>query len=121
MRILVVEDEKAIAADIAEALAGIGYVVEVATDGEDAWFRGSTEDYDAIVLDRSRKVPPRSTPSRSPAKAELPSRMKDDSPSWGAERGNVSSPIKSRPKIGTDSPVFSTTPKPSTRGEKSNG
>jgi two-component system OmpR family response regulator len=53
MRILVVEDEKAIAADVAEALAGIGYVVEVATDGEDAWFRGSTEGYDAIVLDLS--------------------------------------------------------------------
>jgi DNA-binding response OmpR family regulator len=53
MRILIVEDEKAIAADVAEALSGIGYVVEVATDGEDAWFRGSTEDYDTIVLDLS--------------------------------------------------------------------
>ena len=53
MRILVVEDEKAIATDVAEALGGIGYVVEIATDGEDAWFRGSTEDYDAIILDLS--------------------------------------------------------------------
>ncbi len=52
-RILVVEDEKAIAADVLEALSGIGYVVDVAADGEDAWFRGSTEDYDAIILDLS--------------------------------------------------------------------
>jgi len=53
MRILVVEDEKAIACDLVDALTAIGYVVEVAGDGEDAWYRGSTEDYDAIVLDLS--------------------------------------------------------------------
>ena len=53
MRILVVEDEAAIAADIAEAFRARGYVVEIAADGEDAWFRGSTEDYEAIILDLS--------------------------------------------------------------------
>jgi DNA-binding response OmpR family regulator len=53
MRILVVEDEAAIAADIAAAFGDIGYVVEIAADGEDAWFRGSTENYDAIILDLS--------------------------------------------------------------------
>ena len=53
MRILVVEDERAIAVDVAEVLRGLGYVVEIAADGEDAWFRGSTEDYDAIILDLS--------------------------------------------------------------------
>ena len=51
MRLFVVEDEADIARDIAESFRTIGYVVEIATDGEDAWFRGSTEDYDAIILD----------------------------------------------------------------------
>jgi two-component system OmpR family response regulator len=51
MRILLVEDEPAIAKDIASALAETGYVVDVANDGEEGWFRASTEDYDAIVLD----------------------------------------------------------------------
>lgn len=51
MRILVVEDEPRIAADIRSGLEQANYAVEVARDGEDAWFRGETEDYDAIVLD----------------------------------------------------------------------
>ena len=51
MRILVVEDEPRIAADVASVLTGAGYVVETATDGEDAWFRGDTEAYDLIILD----------------------------------------------------------------------
>jgi len=51
MRILVVEDEADIAKDIAGALAAAGYLVEIATDGDDAWFRGSTEDFDAMIID----------------------------------------------------------------------
>ena len=51
MRILLVEDEKKIAADTADGLREAGYVVEVAHDGEEAWFRGETEDYDAMVID----------------------------------------------------------------------
>jgi len=51
MRILVVEDENVIAEAILAALATAGYIVDRATDGEDAWFRAGTEDYDAIVLD----------------------------------------------------------------------
>ncbi len=51
MRILVVEDEPRIAADIRSGLEGANYAVDTASDGEDAWFRGETEDYDAIVLD----------------------------------------------------------------------
>jgi two-component system, OmpR family, response regulator len=42
MRVLIVEDEPRIAADVAAALTAAGYVTEVATDGEDAWFRGDT-------------------------------------------------------------------------------
>lgn len=51
MRILLVEDEPRIAADVRAALEAAGYLVEVASDGEVAWFRGDTEDYDLIVLD----------------------------------------------------------------------
>ncbi|HNR22551.1 MAG TPA: response regulator transcription factor [Steroidobacteraceae bacterium] len=50
-RVLVVEDDPRIAADVQRALAHAGYVVEVTGDGENAWFRGDTEDYAAIVLD----------------------------------------------------------------------
>src|SRR5205823_2583926 len=51
MRILIAEDEVRLAADIAEAMRGAGYVAETVADGEEAWFRGSTEVYAAIVLD----------------------------------------------------------------------
>jgi DNA-binding response OmpR family regulator len=51
MRILLAEDDRRIAADVAKALRANGYVVEVVGDGEEAWFRGDTEDYTAIVLD----------------------------------------------------------------------
>lgn len=51
MRILLVEDDRRIGADVAQALTRAGYVVEISHDGEDAWFRGDTEDYDAVVLD----------------------------------------------------------------------
>ncbi len=51
MRILVVEDETRIAGDIAQAIGASGYVAEVVGEGEEAWFRGGTENYSAIVLD----------------------------------------------------------------------
>jgi two-component system, OmpR family, response regulator len=51
MRILLVEDEPRIVADIAATLEVGGYIVEIVGDGEEAWFRGDTEDYDLIVLD----------------------------------------------------------------------
>ena len=51
MRVLVVEDDRRIAADLVRALEAAGHVVEVARDGEDAWFLGDTEDYAAIILD----------------------------------------------------------------------
>lgn len=51
MRLLVVEDDDRIANDIMTALAAAGYAVEREKDGEEAWFRGDTEDFDAIVLD----------------------------------------------------------------------
>ncbi|MPS29212.1 response regulator transcription factor [Pigmentiphaga sp.] len=51
MRILVVEDEPRIAADIRAGLERAQYAVDEASDGESAWFLAGTEDYDAIVLD----------------------------------------------------------------------
>ncbi len=51
MRVLLVEDDRRIASDVERALKAAGYVVETVSDGEDAWFRGDTEDYGAVILD----------------------------------------------------------------------
>src|SRR5215472_543627 len=51
LRILIVEDEAALAAQLTAALANIGYAVDCAIDGERAEFLGQTETYDAVVLD----------------------------------------------------------------------
>ena len=51
MRALVVEDSPDVAEHVAEALTAAGFVVDLARDGEDAWFRGDTENYDAVILD----------------------------------------------------------------------
>ena len=51
MRILLVEDEALIAADLKRGLEDHGYAVEHVADGETAWFQGGTADYAAIVLD----------------------------------------------------------------------
>jgi DNA-binding response OmpR family regulator len=51
MRILIVEDEARVAADIAAAVKAQGFVPEILNNGEEAWFSGSTEPYGAIILD----------------------------------------------------------------------
>lgn len=51
MRVLVVEDDERIRDDVCKALTAAGFSVEWVADGEDAWFRGDTEDFSAIVLD----------------------------------------------------------------------
>ena len=51
MRVLVVEDETALAQQLADALGEAGYAVDRAEDGVRAEFLGSTERYDAVVLD----------------------------------------------------------------------
>jgi two-component system, OmpR family, response regulator len=51
MRILVAEDELALAKDVARAVKPQGLVPTLSHDGEDAWFLGSTENFSAIVLD----------------------------------------------------------------------
>jgi len=51
MRLLLVEDDRRIAADVERALRAGGYLVETVRNGEEAWFRGDTEDYGAVILD----------------------------------------------------------------------
>jgi two-component system, OmpR family, response regulator len=51
MRILLVEDDPRVAAAVAAALAAAGFVVAHSADGEDAWFRGDTENWSAVILD----------------------------------------------------------------------
>jgi len=51
MRILLVEDEPTLAAQLRQALGAAGYTVDHADNGRDAWFMGGVQPYDAIVLD----------------------------------------------------------------------
>jgi two-component system OmpR family response regulator len=51
MRVLVVEDEPNLLRQLRSALEGAGYAVDTASDGEDGHYLGSTESYDAVVLD----------------------------------------------------------------------
>ena len=51
MRVLVAEDEALLSAQLAVALEQAGYAVDCAADGERADFLGTTERYDAVVLD----------------------------------------------------------------------
>ncbi|MGH6763101.1 MAG: response regulator transcription factor [Phyllobacterium sp.] len=51
MRILIVEDDRDLNRQLADAMAEAGYVVDRAYDGEEGHFLGDTEPYDAIILD----------------------------------------------------------------------
>ncbi len=51
MRILIVEDEPTLQAQLTEALGAAGYVTDRADNGVDAHFLGDSEPYDAVVLD----------------------------------------------------------------------
>ncbi|WEN43937.1 Transcriptional regulatory protein PhoP [Thauera sp. GDN1] len=51
MRILVVEDEPTLAAQLAATLGGAGYAVDTAANGRDAGYMGEVETFDAVVLD----------------------------------------------------------------------
>lgn len=51
MRILVLEDDLAISAMIRTALDRAGLLAEVEHDGQEGWFRGDTEAFDAAILD----------------------------------------------------------------------
>jgi two-component system, OmpR family, response regulator len=51
MRVLVAEDDDRLAQSLKAALEAAGFVAEIEGDGENAWYRGDSEDFDAIVLD----------------------------------------------------------------------
>jgi two-component system OmpR family response regulator len=51
VRVLVLEDESRLAAALDKTLAGAGYAVDLAADGERGEFLGQTESYDAVILD----------------------------------------------------------------------
>ena len=51
MRVLIVEDEPNLGRQLRSTLEGAGYAVDLATDGEDGHYLGTTESYDAVILD----------------------------------------------------------------------
>src|SRR5712691_440017 len=51
MRILLVEDDQRIARFVAKGLREQAYAVDVTNNGDDAFYRASVNDYDALVLD----------------------------------------------------------------------
>jgi two-component system OmpR family response regulator len=51
MKILVVEDEPQLALQLQQQLSNQGFIIDCAYDGEEGHFMGSTESYDAVVLD----------------------------------------------------------------------
>lgn len=51
MRLLVAEDDAALRARLATALADAGFAVDAVADGSEAEFLGQTEEFDAAVLD----------------------------------------------------------------------
>ena len=51
MRVLLVEDEPTLAAQLRQVLADAGYAVDQASDGREAWYLGGVQTYDVIVLD----------------------------------------------------------------------
>jgi two-component system, OmpR family, response regulator len=51
LRVLIVEDEPTLGTQLKNTLESNGYAVDLATDGEDGHYLGSTESYDAIILD----------------------------------------------------------------------
>lgn len=51
MRVLLVEDDQALAGEIAKALRAESFAVDVARDGEDGQHLGEVETYDVAVLD----------------------------------------------------------------------
>jgi len=51
LRLLLVEDDSALVADLVPELRRAGYAVDLASDGREARFLGENESYDLIVLD----------------------------------------------------------------------
>ena len=52
VRILVIEDDNAVAEYIGKGLDELGYTVDVAPDGKEGLFLATSEPYDALIVDR---------------------------------------------------------------------
>jgi DNA-binding response OmpR family regulator len=51
VRVLIAEDDPRISEPLLATLSRAGFVVELESDGEVAWYRGDTEDFDTVILD----------------------------------------------------------------------
>lgn len=51
MRVLLVEDEPSLNFRLGQCLEAAGFAVDFAYDGEEGWYLGDTEPYDAVILD----------------------------------------------------------------------
>jgi two-component system, OmpR family, response regulator len=51
MRVLVVEDDIAVAQSVRDYIDRAGFTVDLTHDGKQAWLLGDTEEYNAIILD----------------------------------------------------------------------
>jgi two-component system OmpR family response regulator len=51
MRVLIVEDEPTLSAQLVQAIGAAGHTVECASDGATAHYLGEVEDFDVVVLD----------------------------------------------------------------------
>jgi len=51
IRIFLVEDDSELADRVTSLLTSVGYEVDRAADGEEAWYRGGVDKFDACVLD----------------------------------------------------------------------
>lgn len=51
MRVLVAEDDPDVGEDLKNALVQAGFVVDLVTNGESAWYQGDVEEYSAVILD----------------------------------------------------------------------
>lgn len=51
MKILLVEDDLRIARNVSDALHESGFAVDQESNGNEAWFKGDVNDYDAVILD----------------------------------------------------------------------
>ena len=51
MKILLVEDDARIARNLSAALQEAGFAVDQEGNGNEAWFKGDVNEYDAAILD----------------------------------------------------------------------
>lgn len=52
MKLLVIEDDKSVSSYITKGMKEVGYIVDCAHNGKDGLFLATTEQYDALIVDR---------------------------------------------------------------------